>query len=139
MDDEAEIRALIGAHFEALGWSEGGTPDWRRFRADFLLDARLFPAARPVESKTLDDFAARMERVAREVLTTFEEHTRGMEVRVFGNIAVVLAASEMIENGQDINRDVSDYLVVKSGGQWRIAAQAWDRETPERPVPPDLL
>jgi hypothetical protein len=33
-----------------------------------------------------------------------------------------------------VTRDVSAYLVVKDGGVCRVAAQAWDLETGERPV-----
>lgn len=36
---------------------------------------------------------------------------------MFGNIAVVLAASEMLENGTDVNHDVSGYLVLKDEGR----------------------
>jgi len=45
--DEEEIRALIGAHFDALGWKEGGLPDQDRFRADFPPEAALYGAVRP--------------------------------------------------------------------------------------------
>jgi hypothetical protein len=30
-------------------------------------------------------------------------------------------------------------LLVKSDGQWKIAAQAWDKETDTLPIPDDLL
>ena len=29
--DESQIRALIGAHFDALKWSPGSNPDWKTF------------------------------------------------------------------------------------------------------------
>ena len=34
--DESQIHALIGAHFDALKWSPGSSPDWKTFSADFL-------------------------------------------------------------------------------------------------------
>ena len=71
-------------------------------------------------------------------LTTFEEKTLGMQVLHFGNVAVVLAASEMLENGTEVNHDVSGYLLVKSEGRWRIAAHAWDHASGEKPVPEPL-
>jgi hypothetical protein len=71
-------------------------------------------------------------------LNTFEEKTLGMQVLHFGNIAVVLAASEMLENGTEVNHDVSGYLLVKDQGEWRIAAHAWDKATEDRPVPEHL-
>jgi hypothetical protein len=132
------IKGLIGAHFDALRWSPGTRVDWATFAADFLPEASLFPAARPVRRQTVEAFTARMNGVADGSLRSFEEKTLGMQVLVFGNIAVVLAASEMLENGTEINHDVSGYLVLKEGGKWRIAAHAWDKASEQTPVPDHL-
>ena len=136
--DEAAIRALIGAHFEGMKWSPDTQADCSSFAADFLPEATLYPAARPVQAKSLDQFIERMKDVAQGALHTFEEHTRGMEILVFGNVAVVLAASEMLENGTEVNHDVSGYLMVKDEGEWRIAAHAWDHASEKMPVPEHL-
>jgi hypothetical protein len=138
MSDEDAIRSLIAEHFEGLKWKPGTAPDWQRFSADFLPQALLFPAARPVEAKSLEAFIERMNGVAKGPLHTFEEHTQGMQILRFGTVAVVLAASEMLENERETNHDVSGYLLVKSEGKWRIAAHAWDKATPDKPVPHDL-
>jgi len=138
-EDLRAIKALIGAHFDALHWSPGRQIDWPTFTADFLPDASLFPAARPVARRSLEDFMKRMDGVAQGgSLNTFEEKTLGMQVLHFGNIAVVLAASEMLENGTEVNHDVSGYLLLKDQGKWRIAAHAWDKATNDRPVPEHL-
>ena len=97
MDDEAEIRSLIAEHFEAMSWGPDSEPDWDRFRKDFLSGAVLLGAARPVTGRSLDAFIERMETVARANLKSFEEHTRGMQILRFGNVAVVLAMSELLE------------------------------------------
>ena len=101
-------------------------------------DASLYPSARPVRSKTLDAFIERMNDVARGSLRSFEERTLGMQVLVFGSVAVVLAASEMVENGAEVNHDVSGYLLVKDASEWRIAAHAWDQASEGMPVPEHL-
>lgn len=137
-DDLRAIKALIGAHFDALRWSPGTRVDWAKFSADFLPDASLFGAARPVRRQTLEAFIARMNGVAEGSLRSFEEKTLGMEVLIFGNVAVVLAASEMLENSTEVNHDVSGYLVLKDEGKWRIAAHAWDKATEELPMPDQL-
>ena len=138
MDDESAIRELVAEHFEAMRWKPGTDPDWNRFRQDFLANALLFGAARPVQARTLEEFIERMETVARKNLHTFEEHTRGMKILHFGNIAVVLAMSELLENGEEENQDVSGYLLVKSEGKWSIAAHAWDQASEQEPVPEGL-
>jgi hypothetical protein len=75
----------------------------------------------------VDQFIDRMETVARKNLATFEEHTKRMRIMRFGNIAVVLGVSELLEDGTDVNHDVSGYVLVKSEGRWSIAAHAWDQ------------
>ena len=137
-DNTRAIRTLIGAHFRGLRWTATTRPDWGAFTADFLSDASLFPAARPARRQTLEAFIARMNGVAQGALRSFEEKTLGMEILVFGNVAVVLAASEMVENGTETNHDVSGYLLVKDEGKWRIAAHAWDHASKQRPVPEHL-
>ena len=79
-----------------------------------------------------------MDGVAQGALRSFEERTLGMRVLAFGNVAVVLAASEMLENGTEVNHDVSGYLLLKDEGKWRIAAHAWDKASDEKPVPENL-
>ena len=79
-----------------------------------------------------------MDTVARKNLSSFEEHTRGMKIMRFGNIAVVLAMSELLENGSEVNHDISGYLLAKSDGQWSIVGHAWDQASDEKPVPDDL-
>lgn len=137
-DEMPAIRALIGAHFQGLRWSANISPDWNTFRSDFLPDASLFGAARPLRRQTLDAFIERMKGVAQSTLRSFEEKTLGMQVLVFGNVAVVLAASWMLENGTEVNHDVHGYLLVKNEGTWRIAAHAWDHATEQSPVPEHL-
>src|SRR5688572_4711142 len=133
--DQQAIRTLIAQHFEGLRWSRGEPIDWTAFSADFIPDASLFGAARPARRQTLDAFIARMNGVAQGKLRTFEEKTLGMQILRFGNVAVVLAASELIENGSEANHDISGYLLLKDEGKWRIAAHAWDHANEENPVP----
>ncbi len=61
-----------------------------------------------------------------------------MQILQFGNLAVVLSASEMIENGAEVNYDVHGYLLLKDEGKWRIAAHAWDHASDRMPVPEHL-
>ena len=136
--DEKAIRSLVGSHFRGLKWTPTAQTDWSTFAADFLPDASLFPAARPARAKTLDEFIERMNSVAQVSLRSFEERTLGMQILVFGNVAVVLAASEMVENETEVNHDVSGYLLVKNESEWRIAAHAWDHASEQIPVPEHL-
>ena len=81
----------------------------------------------------------RMKGLAGTKLRTFHESLGGVRIHVFGNIAVAAAVCEMRENEADVKRSVEMLLLVKSDGAWRIAAQAWDPETPDKPIPAELL
>ena len=138
MTDEDEIRLLVRDHFEGMTWGERHAPDWDRFRSDFFPGAVLCGAARPAQLRSLEEFIDRMETVARKNLKSFEEHTRSIRILRYGNIAVVLAVSELLEDGTDVNRDVSGYLVIKSDGKWNIMAHTWDQESEDNPIPQEL-
>ncbi len=135
MSDDEEIEELVRKHFEPMRWGEGIEPDWEAFRNDFLPDALLCGAVRPARLRSVDGFIDRMETVARKNLRSFEEHTQGMKILRFGNIAVVLALSELLEDGTEINHDISGYLLVKSEGRWSIIAHAWDQASEDNPAP----
>ena len=72
-------------------------------------------------------------------LRSFAEAVLGTEIRVFGNVAVALAACEMTENGADVQRGVEMLLLIRNAGAWQIVAQAWDTERPSQPIPMQLL
>ncbi|HEX4891941.1 MAG TPA: hypothetical protein VFV47_01540, partial [Hyphomicrobiaceae bacterium] len=133
MDDTADhraIRELVHRQFASMTWDESSSgPDLTAFRSDFLPSAVLYPSARPIAVQSVDRFCARMNALSRSTLRSFKERVIGMTIQVFGNVAVAAVACENTENCSEVNRNVEMMLVVKDGGRWRIAAQAWDRET----------
>jgi hypothetical protein len=138
-EDEKAIRDLIERQFGSLNWRPGTTGDWNAFTSDFLPGARLYAAARPVKAQSAQDFVTRMKGLAGTKLRSFAEAVLGVEVRIFGNMAVAIAGCEITENDADVNRGVEMFLLVKDTGAWRIAAQAWDTERDGRRLPADLL
>jgi hypothetical protein len=139
MDDVLEIRALIERQFASLSWPNGATGNWQGFSEDFLDGAAPYPAARPIHPQSVAGFLARMESIAGRELQSLEEAMLGANVTVFGNIAVAIAVCAMKENGIMENRTVEMLLLVKDQGNWRIAAQAWDRASDANPVPAQFL
>jgi hypothetical protein len=139
MDDAQAIRAIIARQFSSLSWSPAASADWASFAADFSADASLYPAARPAERQTVEEFLARMKGLAQAKLSSFKEVMLGAEIRVFGNVAVATAACEITENESEVNRGVEMLLLIKNGQAWQIVAQAWDSENSTKPIPADLL
>ena len=137
--DHRAIRAIIDRQFASLCWSGGGAPDAAMFKGDVLAGAPLYPSARPVMATSAHAFTERMGKLARTTLTSFHERATGTQITVFGNIAIASAVNECIENEGEANRTLEMLLLVKNEGQWKIAAQAWDRETSGAPIPEELL
>jgi hypothetical protein len=136
--DIRAIEALIARQFASLTWNEGGSGDWAAFAADFLADARLYPAARPLRQQSVPEFIERMRSLAGTQLRSFDQRLAGADIRVFGNVAVAAALNEVTENGATTTRAMEMLLLVKDQGTWHIAAQAWDTEGPSKPIPPGL-
>lgn len=137
--DEETIRELIQAQARRISWAGDRSADWEGYRQAFLSTAIMIASARPARSQSVDDFVDRMKGLSRDSLRSFEEKALNGHVHVFGNVAVALVAGQTLENGTELNRDVSGYLLVKEDGRWRIAAQAWDKEKPERKIPASML
>jgi hypothetical protein len=141
-DEHTDIRAIeavIARQFASLDWTPGTSGDWQAFASDFHPEASLYPAARPVRRQTVDAFIQRMKGMEGTKLHSFREAVLGTEIRVFGNVAIAIAACEMTENDAEVNRGVEMLLLVKDEGIWRIASQAWDTGGPSKPIPSHLL
>ena len=138
-NDRQAITALIRRQFESLSWSSERQANWAQFAADFLPDAPLHGAARPVRPQTVDAFVKRMRQLADTSLRSLDERLRGVQISVFGNVAIAMSVCELVENGTTHSRNVEAMLLVKDGDEWRIAAQAWDSESATQPIPTSLL
>jgi hypothetical protein len=121
------IRALVLAQFATLDWTAERDADWAGFITLFAPGAPLFDSKRPVRAQTAEAFVERMRSLRdRGLLVAFSESLRGMRIHRFGNVAVALAACDMLENSTETTHDVSAFLLVREAQGWRIAAQAWD-------------
>jgi hypothetical protein len=137
-EESTEVRAiqeLISRQFGSLSWSQGGAGDWKTFRSDFFPEASLYPAARPAKRQSVNEFVERLSGLANTELNAFHEAVLGTEVRIFGNVAVAVAACELTENENETNRGVEMLLLIKNGGEWQIVSQAWDTEREGRELP----
>jgi len=142
VNDEADhraIRLLIARQFSSLSWNADRDPDWDGFSADFLPGAQLFPAARPVRPVSVHDFVTRMKTAAASTMPVFEETLQGVEIRLYGKVAVALAVCEQCEQDAPLERAVEALLLLKEDGIWRIAAQGWDKKGNVAPIPDALL
>jgi hypothetical protein len=80
-----------------------------------------------------------MKGLATTKLRSFKEAPLGREIRVFGNVAIAVAACQMTENETQVTRGIEMMLLVKTDGRWQIVSQAWDTEGDSKAIPADLL
>lgn len=137
-EDVRAIEALIRRQTKSLAWAPGRDADWDGFARDFLSGATLIQSPRPIQPRTVTAFVSRQQGLAEGEVRSYDQRLLGLQVRVFGNVAMALVACDMNQNGARIARNVAAVLLVKDAGEWKIAAQAWDRASAERPVPGDL-
>jgi hypothetical protein len=69
------------------------------------------------------------------------EREIGRTLRVFGHVASAMSAWEARTdaNGKVIARGVNSIQLVNDGKRWWITSINWDEETPNNPIPHDLL
>lgn len=138
-DDLRAIEAIVARQFGSLNWTPGTAGDWDAFAADFVPGAALYPSARPAKRQSVEAFVERMQGLAGTKLRSFRESVLGTKIQIFGNVAMALAACEIVENDSATSRGVEILLLVKDAGAWKIVAQAWDNAGEARPVPDFLL
>jgi hypothetical protein len=111
-DDEAAIRKVIAQQFGSLNWRPGTSGDW----ADFMAGAPLYAAAARSKRRPPRKPSPRMRGLAASKLRSFAEAALGVEVRIFGNVAIAVAGCEITENDADVTRGVEMMLLVKDAG-----------------------
>lgn len=134
-NDIEAIRTVVARQFKSLCWQPGTSGDWEAFAADFFPGALLYAAARPAKAQTAQSFVERMKGLAGTTLVSFNETLLGIDVRVFGNVAVAIAGCEITENESTKNRGAEMMLLIKSEDEWQIVSQAWDVESQDRKLP----
>lgn len=125
----------IARQFTSLSWHPGRAADWDGFARDFLPAATLYAAARPAAPQSVSAFIDRMQKLSATSLPSLQETLLGTEIHVFGNVAMAIAACAITENGSPGTNTVEMLLLVKTEGAWRIASQAWDRESETARIP----
>jgi hypothetical protein len=72
-------------------------------------------------------------------MPVFDETLLGVEIKLYGKVAVALAVCEQREQDAPPERAVEALLLLKEDGIWRIAAQDWDKEGDGAPLPEALF
>ena len=71
----------------------------------------------------------------------FTERELGRSIQRYGNVATVLSSYEgkNASTGKVITRGVNIVQLYFDGKRWWILSMVWDQETPQNPIPAELL
>lgn len=122
MSDEAAVRAVVQAYFDAL--YEGSVAG---FRAAFHPQAQLFSAENGVTEAL--GFEAYMARVAGRAAPASRGDARHDEV-VALTLASASTAHVRVRDALLPHRFVDELLLVKYPDGWKIVSKVWAYETP---------
>jgi hypothetical protein len=90
-------------------------------------------------SNEIIELSALLKRLREHVGGRGDESFLGAKISVFGNIADAMTVCELTENETITSHNIEALLLVKTGGEWKIAAQAWDSAPQGSELPEEFL
>lgn len=125
--------------YEVISGPPGQKRDFDRMRSLFAPGATLKAIGpKGVRGGSLEDYIARN----RDILERegFTERELGNRVEIWGGLATVWSAYDgRTASGGFHERGINSFQLVKIGGKWLVASILWQEETPENPLPHQLL
>jgi len=145
-EDVASIEAIVKASYETISGGVGVPRQWGRDESLFDPNVRFVAVQRDPKSgaivatiTTHQDFVDAYDEST--VGDGFTERELGHKIQRYGNVATVLSSYEgkNASTGKVVTRGVNIFQLYFDGKRWWILSMVWDEETPQNPIPPDLL
>lgn len=137
--NRAGIDQTIRAVYDVISGPPGKKRDFDRMRTLFAPGATL-KAIGPtgLRGGSLEDYISRN----RDVLEHdgFTERELGRRVEIWGGLATAWSAYDgRTANGSFHERGINSFQLVKIDGRWLVASILWEEETPQNPLPAQLI
>ena len=144
-EDVATIDGAVAAIYAAISGPAGQPRDWDRFRSVMHPDARLIPTgATPAGGRganfwTVEDYIQRAG--AQLEAGGFFENELGRRTDRYGSVVHLMSAYESLRtaDGEPFARGVNSFQLFWDGARWWVMNIFWEAETPENPIPADLI
>lgn len=140
-DDVATIDALIEAYYESVS-GHPGSRDGERMLSLFIEGGKISVGlAGDQPTHELAENYLRTERFLK-LTEDFFERELSRETQRFGNMANVISTygiSDAMENTDYTARGVTVFQLLRHNDRWWILSTMWQRESPEFPLPAELL
>ncbi|MDA0680181.1 MAG: hypothetical protein O3A13_02700 [Proteobacteria bacterium] len=139
--DVATIDGLINAYYESVS-GHPGKRDGERMLSLFIGGGKISIGLESDEpTHELAEDYLRTERFL-TLSSDFFEREISRDVQRFGNMANVISTygiSDAMENTKYTARGVTVFQLVRHSDRWWILSTMWQRESPEFPLPAELL
>ena len=145
-EDVASIEAIVKASYETISGGVGVPRQWGRDESLFDPNVRFVAVERdPKSGEIVAMITTHQEFVDTADESTvkegFAERELAHKIERYGNVATVLSSYEgkNASTGKVVTRGVNIFQLYFDGKRWWILSMVWDQETPQNPIPPDLL
>ena len=146
-EDVSTIEGIVKASYETISAGVGVPRQWGRDRTLFAPSVRYVSLSKSkvgeVRARTCDYQKYLNESDGFLVKEGFTEVELGREIKRFGNVATVLSSYEgrIQSTGkvEVVTRGVNIFSLYFDGKRWWIQTMMWDEESPENPIPANLL
>jgi hypothetical protein len=145
-EDVRSIDSIIKASYETISGPAGQPRQWGRDRTLYISNAYYVQTGVDLKTGKVVSHGMTYQEYADSAGPDLEkygyfEREIGRTIRVFGHVAIAMSAWEARTeaNGKVIARGVNSIQLINDGKRWWITSINWDEETPDNPIPRDLL
>jgi hypothetical protein len=137
--DLAGIDQAVHAVYDVISGPPGQKRDFDRMRSLFAPGATLKAIGpKGLHGGSLEDYITRNAAILEK--EGFTERELGRRVELWGGLATVWSAYDgRTANGSFHERGINSFQLVKIGGKWVVASILWQEETPDNPLPANLI
>lgn len=137
--DLAGIDATIRGVYEVISGPPGQKRDFDKMRSLFAPGATLKAIGpKGLRGGSLEDYISRNKDVLEK--EGFNERELGRRVEVWGGLATAWSAYDgRTASGSFHERGINSFQLVKVDGKWLVASILWQEETPDNPLPKELV
>ena len=137
--DLAGIDATIRGVYEVISGPPGQKRDFDKMRSLFAPGATLKAIGpKGLRGGSLEDYISRNKDVLEK--EGFTERELGRRVEVWGGLATAWSAYDgRTASGSFHERGINSFQLVKVDGKWLVASILWQEETPDNPLPKELV
>ena len=137
--DLAGIDAAIRGVYEVISGPAGQKRDFDKMRSLFAPGATLKAIGpKGLRGGGLEDYISRNSAILEK--EGFTERELGRRVEIWGGLATAWSAYDgRTANGSFHERGINSFQLVKADGKWLVVSILWQEETPDNPLPADLI